>query len=274
MQLELVNRNLENNQETVKEEIAKQVAIEYTNYAISIDGKNKTYVASKEEAQNIVDELKKEYAEKYTKKLGILQVYSDNYDEISAVNQKEAKKTVSKEINNAKQADIKLAQAKAAKERAAKLKAASANVVEKAGTVTKLAKQTIVNGIELSVKPVSGVITSRYGRRSSPGGIGSTNHKGLDIAASLGTPIYAVAAGTVTFSGSRGELGNLVIVNHGNGVETYYGHCSKLYVSSGTKVSQGQTIAAVGSTGNSTGPHLHLEIRKNGVKYNPQNYLY
>ena len=65
-----------------------------------------------------------------------------------------------------------------------------------------------------------------------------------------------------------------LIVNHGNGIETYYAHCSKLYVSAGQQVNQGQVIAAVGNTGNSTGPHLHLEIRVNGVAYNPQNYLY
>ena len=66
----------------------------------------------------------------------------------------------------------------------------------------------------------------------------------------------------------------MVVVNHGNGVETYYGHCSKLYVKAGKQVKQGDVIAAVGNTGNSTGPHLHLEIRLNGVAYNPQNYLY
>ena len=65
-----------------------------------------------------------------------------------------------------------------------------------------------------------------------------------------------------------------MVITHSNGVQTYYGHCSKLYYSAGTAVSQGQTIAAVGSTGNSTGPHLHFEIRVNGVAYNPQNYLY
>ena len=66
----------------------------------------------------------------------------------------------------------------------------------------------------------------------------------------------------------------MIVITHSNGVQTYYGHCSKLYVSAGTTVSQGQTIAAVGSTGNSTGPHLHLEVRANGVAYNPQNYVY
>ena len=84
----------------------------------------------------------------------------------------------------------------------------------------------------------------------------------------------AAATGTVTFSGYKGSYGNMIVISHGNGVQTYYGHCSKLYVSAGTTVSQGQTIAAVGSTGNSTSPHLHLEVRINGVAYNPQNYVY
>ena len=66
----------------------------------------------------------------------------------------------------------------------------------------------------------------------------------------------------------------MLVISHGNGVQTYYCHCDKLYVGTGTKVSQGQTIAAVGNTGNSTGPHLHLEVRVNGVAYNPQNYVY
>ena len=119
------------------------------------------------------------------------------------------------------------------------------------------------------IKPVSGIITSRFGARSSG------NHKGLDIATSSGTTIAAAAGGTVTFSGwdSYG-LGNCVKISHGNGVTTIYGHCSKLYVTSGQKVSQGEAIAAVGSTGNSTGPHLHLQIEVNGVPQNPQLYLY
>ncbi len=66
----------------------------------------------------------------------------------------------------------------------------------------------------------------------------------------------------------------MIVISHGNGVQTYYAHCSKLYAKVGQQVSQGQSIAAVGSTGNSTGPHLHLEVRVNGVAYNPQNYVY
>ena len=104
--------------------------------------------------------------------------------------------------------------------------------------------------------------------------IRSSAHTGLDIATSTGTPVAAAASGTVTFAGWKGSYGNLMVITHSNGVQTYYGHCSKLYFSAGATVSQGQTIAAVGSTGNSTGPHLHFEIRVNGVAYNPQNYLY
>ena len=257
--LRLVNRSLENDENILKEEIVKQVYIEFTNYAISINGKNKTYVASKEEAQGIVDELKKEYAEKYTKNIGIVQVYSNNYEEIEAVNKKDAKTVISKEIKSAKQSDVKLAKAKK-------------NVVST--KKTKISKASNINGIKLSVKPISGMITSRFGYRSSPGGIGSTNHKGLDIAAKAGTPIYAAAGGTVEFSGYKGSLGKLAIINHGNGVKTYYGHCSSLNVSTGQKVEAGDKIAAVGKTGSATGYHLHLEVHVNGTAVNPQNYIY
>jgi len=78
----------------------------------------------------------------------------------------------------------------------------------------------------------------------------------------------------VTFAGWKGSYGNMLVISHGNNVQTYYAHCSKLNASVGASISQGQVIGAVGSTGNSTGPHLHLEIRVNGIAYNPQNYLY
>ena len=125
-----------------------------------------------------------------------------------------------------------------------------------------------VQGIGL-IRPVGGTITSRYGPRWG------RTHSGLDIATSTGTPIAAAASGTVVFSGwDNYGLGNCVKIDHGNGVQTVYGHCSALYVTQGQYVSQGEVISAVGSTGNSTGPHLHLEIRVNGVAQNPQLYLY
>ena len=121
--------------------------------------------------------------------------------------------------------------------------------------------------------PVSGRVTSYFGGRKSPGGIGSTNHKGIDIAAPRGTPVYAADGGTVTYAGWMSGYGYLVRINHGNGYETYYGHNSSLTVSVGQKVYKGQQIARVGSTGNSTGNHCHFEIRYNGVAKNPLNYL-
>ena len=133
-----------------------------------------------------------------------------------------------------------------------------------------MSNSSVSLGVSL-IKPISGTISSRFGSKSS---IRGGAHTGLDIAASKGTPIKAAASGNVVFAGYKGSYGNLVVIEHSNGVQTYYGHCSALYISAGQSVSQGETIAAVGSTGNSTGPHLHLEIRVNGVAYNPQNYVY
>jgi murein DD-endopeptidase MepM/ murein hydrolase activator NlpD len=98
-------------------------------------------------------------------------------------------------------------------------------------------------------------------------------HEGIDIGASSGTPIWAAAAGTVIWSGWRGGYGNCVVVDHGNGLATLYGHSSALLVPVGQRVSQGETIALVGSTGNSTGPHLHFEVRVNGSAVDPLLYL-
>ena len=114
--------------------------------------------------------------------------------------------------------------------------------------------------------------SSEFGGRQSPGGIGSTNHKGRDYAAASGSPIYAAASGTVTTVGYSGVRGNYVVINHGD-IATLYQHCSAIYVSSGQSVSCGQNIAAVGSTGASTGPHLHFEVHVNGTPVDPRLYL-
>ncbi len=132
-------------------------------------------------------------------------------------------------------------------------------------------KQATVNGVYLAVNPVIGNITSRYGAVER---IRDHTHQGLDIAAKLGTTIKAVAGGTITYAGWMNGYGNFIKIDHGNGVETYYGHCSKIYVKKGQEVEAGDKIGAVGSTGNSTGPHLHLEVRLNGKVLNPLNYLY
>lgn len=118
------------------------------------------------------------------------------------------------------------------------------------------------------------VITSPVGGRVSPGGIGSTNHMGVDIGASFGTPILASKAGKVSLASWNGGYGNCVIIDHGNSdTYTLYGHMSRIAVTAGQTVTQGQVIGYVGSTGNSTGPHIHFEIHENGVLKNPLDYL-
>ena len=121
--------------------------------------------------------------------------------------------------------------------------------------------------------PSSGRITSGFGGRSSPTEGASSNHKGIDIGASTGSGIVAAADGEVVVSTYSYSAGNYVMINHGGGVYTVYMHASKLLASVGDQVKKGQTIAKVGSTGYSTGPHLHLEVRVNGVRQNPMNWF-
>lgn len=122
--------------------------------------------------------------------------------------------------------------------------------------------------------PSCTTITSPFGYRDSPGGIGSTNHKGVDIGASYGAQIVAADSGVVVQAGDNGwGYGNLVIIDHGNGLTTYYGHMSSVAVSSGQTVAKGQLIGYVGSTGNSTGPHCHFEVRSNGTAVDPMGYV-
>lgn len=123
-------------------------------------------------------------------------------------------------------------------------------------------------------RPVAGGrITSRYGYRIHPISRSWRLHTGLDIAKPKGAAIKACRDGVVILARAAGGYGNLVILNHGNGLTTRYGHCSSLLVKPGQFVRQGQVIARVGSTGNSTGPHLHLEVRQNGKSINPVPYL-
>ena len=124
------------------------------------------------------------------------------------------------------------------------------------------------------VKPISGGrISSYFGYRKSPGGIGSTYHKGVDWYVPLGTPVYASSGGTVRSAGWGSGYGYVVYIDHPDGRQTRYAHCSKLVVSAGQYVNQGDLIAYSGSTGNSTGPHLHFEILINGTQVNPLDYL-
>ncbi|NLU26409.1 MAG: M23 family metallopeptidase, partial [Hungateiclostridium thermocellum] len=121
--------------------------------------------------------------------------------------------------------------------------------------------------------PASGRISSRFGTRSDPFNFSQKVHEGIDIAADYGTTILASATGKVTLSDWYGNYGKCVIIDHGYGLSTLYGHCQTLLVKEGQTVKKGDKIATVGSTGRSTGPHLHFEVRLNGVPVDPLQYL-
>ena len=137
------------------------------------------------------------------------------------------------------------------------------------------AGDSLISGNGYFTHPCPGYtrISSYFGYREQPLPGASTNHKGMDFAAPTGTPIYAAAAGTVVTARYSGNAGNMIVINHGDGIVTIYMHCHAMYVTAGQKVTKGQNIAIVGNTGNSTGPHLHFQVELNGVPVNPLNYL-
>lgn len=248
----LLKKDVVTNDDEIFNKVKEQGTTYYRYYAIADNNEEKLYVSDFESAESVVNGLKEKS--------------SSNISNISIVEKYE---TQLNDLVSSEEAISKLYVEPVKKVTVAKTTSKySAQGSVNTALTTSSAKANI--GISL-IRPVSGIITSRFGAGSS---IRRSSHTGLDIATSSGTPILAAASGTVTFSGWKGSYGNMLVITHGNGVQTYYCHCSALYVSAGATVSQGQTIAAVGSTGNSTGPHLHLEIRVNGVAYNPQNYLY
>lgn len=216
----------------------------YEYYAVIDDGEEKYYVATKEEAEAAIDELKSKNSNNINE-LSYTQVYNTELAEFSAQDTIVAGLYEKKPVR--------------------------ARGSSTGGYTISYASLDLAQyGVDLIHPITSGyTITSRFGPRASG------NHSGLDIAAPTGTVYHAAAAGTVTFADwSTTGYGWCIKINHGNGVETLYAHSSKLYVSVGQTVAQGEAIGEVGSTGWSTGPHLHLEIRVNGVVYNPQFYLY
>ena len=241
--LKLLSRTSNLNEEELIEKLKECDTITtYKYYEVALNNETKSYVKTIEEAEKVVNDIKEEFA-------------NDDLELNLQINEKYTESIENVDTNS--------------------LEVATANV-ENGAKELKESKENenalaIVNNIKLSVLPVTGRITSRYGERSS---LRRSTHTGLDIACNTGTDIKVVSNGTVTFSGKKGSYGNLIIVDHGNGVETWYGHCSKLYAKVGDTVTAGDVVAAVGSTGNSTGPHLHFEIRINGECVNPQSYVY
>ncbi len=247
----LLKRNIVTNDDEIYNKVTEQGIPYYRYYAILEDQEEKFYISSFEKAESVINTLKDKN--------------SENVDKISIVEKYE---TGIKDLVETEEVVSKLYVEKKKEIKVAKNTSKKASGYVNTATTTSGGKASL--GISL-IRPVSGTITSRFGVRSS---IRSSAHTGLDISAPTGTAVKVAASGTVTFAGWKGSYGNMIVVSHGNGIQTYYAHCSKLYASVGQSVTQGETIAAVGSTGNSTGPHLHLEVRVNGVAYNPQNYVY
>ena len=253
----LLKRNVNSDDEKIFETIKSGGTTYYRYYAILENQEEKVYVPDFTEAEEIVNQLKEKnssnidnitISEKYDTELKVM----DNIDDAFASLYVEPKNVVV-----------------ASNKKSTSTKSTAVKATGTVNTAMTISGTKVALGITLT-KPVSGIISSRFGVRSS---IRSSAHTGLDIATSTGTPVKAAASGTVTFAGWKGSYGNLMVITHSNGVQTYYGHCSKLYCSAGDTVSQGQTIAAVGSTGNSTGPHLHFEIRYQNRLIDPELIL-
>ena len=124
-----------------------------------------------------------------------------------------------------------------------------------------------------TIWPVKGLITAGYGYRQSPFTSAREMHEGLDIAAPFGSAILATADGIVSFAGPLADFGNVVFVNHGHGFTTFYAHASKIKVKEGQSVNRGDVVASVGTTGRTTGPHVHYEVQVNGLAVNPMKYI-
>jgi len=244
----LQKKGITTNDEDIFNKIKETGVTYFRYYTIADDGKEKLSVSTFDEAESTINELKKKES-RNSKDLTIIEKYEvelpELYTQEKAVATLYEKKIVVVTTTTTKYP-----------------------TTPSSGFSTS--RSTINKKVDLGinfVRPVKGIVTSRFGSRW-----GST-HTGTDIGAASGTSIYAAAGGTVLFSGWKGTLGKLIVINHGNGVQTYYAHCSSLLVSKGDTVSAGQLIAKVGNTGRSTGPHLHFEIRLNGSALNPQKYI-
>lgn len=240
-ELKLVDRMQETNEEEILIAVKEKATIMYKYYAVILNNETQAFVDNEEEAEQAVNQIKEEHKDDaIALDLQIVENYTKNIEEVSIETIQIAQAQVEQRVSALIEEDEK-------------------------------SKMPQINGVLLAVTPVSGTITSRYGAVSS---IRSGAHTGTDIATSIGTPIKAVASGTIIFSEKKSSYGNLIKIDHGNGVETWYAHCNELYGKVGEQVEAGDIIATVGTTGNSTGPHLHLEIRVDGNVINPQKYLY
>ena len=247
-ELKLVDRTVETNEEEIAKTVEQDVTVTYKYYEVDLNNEAVDSVDTVEEAEELVNKVKEENNQQNLD-LSILEKYTENVEDLKTTTIETAKNNIQTKISQ------KLAEEEKQKQEQERIN-----------------RMPSINGIKIAYAPITGIITSRYASVDSVRNY--RTHGGLDIAASTGTAIKAIASGRVICASYQSGYGNMVKLDHGSGVQSYYGHCSKLYVSQGEYVEAGKVIAAVGSTGHSTGPHLHLEIRVNGETVNPQKYLY
>ena len=220
-ELKLVSRTESTEEKEVVQELKEETTITYKYYEIAVQENVVEKVNTSKEAEELVNEIKKENNSEEIN-LSIVEKYTQNDEEANTSDLEVAKEKVQETVKTAIQ---EIEQQKEEEERWNALPS--------------------IHGIKLAVTPIEGTITSRYGVSSS---IRKSTHTGLDISAVTGTDIKVVADGTVISAGYSGSYGYLVKVDHGNGVETWYAHTSKMYVKKGDTVKAGDVIAAVGST--------------------------
>ena len=251
---------------------------EYASQIASYDRKMlKEYQAAKEKVNQKEQDLEAEHAN-LLELQDTTEAKQASVQELMSSKQKELS-SYSSQISSAQSsidqydADIK-AQENQMKAIEAEMKRKEEEARKKAEAQKKTYKVTNLGNISFKWPcPSSGRITSGFGGRTSPTEGASTNHKGIDISASTGASIVAAADGEVVIATYSYSAGNYIMIDHGGGVSTVYMHCSQLLASKGQKVKKGQTIARVGSTGYSTGSHLHFGIRSGGSYVNPSNYV-
>lgn len=306
----LLKKDIQPNDDEIYQKVISSGISYYKYYALTVKDEEKSYVASFSDAEEIVKKLKDKNSNN-ANELGIVEKYGvkdipDNVKiEANSDSDEDKEESAEKNSNNENSESdsninkvftnseenvdnddeekvikvAKVPELSSIDESVDKIyeKKIVPKVRNNASAYKSIAKTVISSksystniGITL-IQPVSGTISSRFGYRSRD------NHKGLDIAAPKGTAIKAAASGTVIFSGSGAPYsgyGNVAVIQSTSSVTIIYGHCSALYVRKGESVVQGQVIAAVGSTGISTGNHLHFEIRYNKTAVDPQNYVY
>lgn len=252
-ELMLLKKDLQLEDDKIFAYVKDNCDVYYNVYAVKVNYEEKCIVESLEEAQKIVDSVN-EQQKKFAKQAKVEIEEKVLLDYEFAEDIEVAIADIVKPLQDENEEIIKK-----------KVQLSSSKTISK--EILEALKESS-DEVDFKKPLDGGVISSRYGWRSMG------YHYGLDIAAPTGTPLYASESGVVTYSAWSGNYGYLVKIQHAGGYETYYAHCSKLFASVGDEVSKGDKIANVGSTGRSTGPHVHFEIRYNGKTLDPEVFIY